>query len=470
MSFVFLERLRHTIGFRLTLWYSSLFVLSVLILFALSYVLLWSSLRYTDQENVTQELHELAALYHDDGEAGVSRELELQQRLHGTQTFFVRLADLHQNTRVLVIPEQWGAFHLKRVKKMVATADLQWVEVSAHNGGSRLEVASLGLLDGSVLQVGKSTADRHHVLAYFREVFASVVLAVILLGVGCGTLLAFHTLRPIRHLIQTVQSIERGSLDSRVPRRATGDELDELGRLFNAMLDRIAGLIQGLRGALDNVAHDLRTPLTRLRGTAEIALGAVSNAADYREALADCVEESDRLLTMLNTLMDISEAETGTLTLTLAAVNIAALLEDAVDLYREVAEEKALAVTMSAPQDLWVQADRQRLRQVVANLLDNAIKYTPPGGHIDCIAYRAESQAVLVVEDTGLGIAVDEIPKIWERLYRGDRSRSQRGLGLGLSLVKAVVHAHSGTAEVSSALGAGSRFTVVLPLTAGHSQ
>jgi signal transduction histidine kinase len=182
------------------------------------------------------------------------------------------------------------------------------------------------------------------------------------------------------------------------------------------------------------------------------------------------VEESDRLLTMLNTLMDISEAETGTLTLALEPVNISALLDDAVDLYREVAEEKALTVKTSAPQDLWVQADRHRLRQVVANLLDNAIKYTPPGGHIDCIAYHAETQAVLIVEDTGMGIAVEEIPKIWERLYRGDRSRTHRGLGLGLSLVKAVVQAHGGTVEVSSTPGAGSRFTLVLPVTAGHSQ
>jgi len=470
MSFASLDRLRRTIGFRLTLWYSGVFMLSVLILFALSYALLWSSLRQTDRENITQELYELAALYHDSGEAGVSRELELQQRLHSTQAFFVRLADPYQHTHVLIIPEQWGAFRLKRVKKMAATADLQWVEVAAHSGGSRLEVASLGLFDGSVLQVGKSTADRRHVLRHFRAVFASVIFAVILLGVGCGTLLAFHTLRPIRHLIQTVQSIESGTMDSRVPRRATGDELDELGRLFNAMLDRIAGLIQGMRGALDIVAHDLRTPLTRIRGTAEIALGSTSNPGGCREALADCVEESDRLLTMLNTLMDISEVEIGTLTIALEPVNISALIEDAVDLYREVAEENALGVKMSAPQDLWVQADRHRLRQVVANLLDNAIKYTPTGGHIDCIAYQSEAQAVLIVEDTGMGIAVEEIPKIWERLYRGDRSRTHRGLGLGLSIVRAVVQAHGGTVEVSSTPGAGSRFTLVLPVTAGHSQ
>src|SRR5215510_7974336 len=128
MSFRSLDRLRHTIGFRLTLWYSGVFMLSVLILFALSYALLGSSLRHADQENIELELHELLALYYDSGLEGVSGELELHRRLHSMQAFFVRLVDQHQHTHVLIIPEQWGGFHLKRVKKMAATADLQWVE------------------------------------------------------------------------------------------------------------------------------------------------------------------------------------------------------------------------------------------------------------------------------------------------------------------------------------------------------
>jgi signal transduction histidine kinase len=466
MSFKSLDQLRKTTGFRLTVWYSGLFMLSALVLFALAYALLWSSLRQTNRESITLELHELTALYHDSGLEGVTREIELQRRLHGMQAFFIRLADPQHHTRVLILPDQWGAFHLTRLKKMAGMADVQWIEVPARGNENRLEVASLGLPDGALLQVGKSTADRRLVLEHFREVFTGVILAVILLGFGCGTFLAFRTLRPIWHLIQTVQSIEAGAMDVRVPTRDTSDELDELGRLFNAMLDRIAALVQGMRDSLDNVAHDLRTPMTRIRGIAEIAMRSEPNLALYQEALADCVEESDRLLTMVNTLMDISEAETGALRLTLELVNISALIEDAVDLYREVAEEKAIAVVMIAPQDLWVRADRNRLRQVFANLLDNAIKYTPQGGRVDLLAYQQETQVMMVVEDTGMGISAGELPKIWDRLYRGDDSRSQRGLGLGLSLVKAVVMAHKGAVDVSSIPGAGSRFTLVLPLPA----
>jgi len=170
---------------------------------------------------------------------------------------------------------------------------------------------------------------------------------------------------------------------------------------------------------------------------------------------------------MLNTMMDISEAETGTMKLQLEVVSIPALLEDAVELYRHVAEDKGVTISASAPHDLQITADRSRLRQVLANLLDNAIKYTPPGGSVSLSAFERvgekTGQAVIIVEDTGVGIPQEETSRIWERLYRVDKSRSQRGLGLGLGLVKAVVRAHQGSVEVSSEPGVGSSFTLHLP-------
>ena len=203
-----------------------------------------------------------------------------------------------------------------------------------------------------------------------------------------------------------------------------------------------------------------------MRGIAELALTADADLATCREALADCVEEADRVRTLLDTLMDISEAETGTMTLDLDVVHLPVLLEDAVDLYREVAADKDISVSTSAPQELCLRADRHRLRQVLANLLDNALKYTAPGGTITLRASQQRHQVVILVEDTGVGISPEDLPHIWDRLYRGDRSRSQRGLGLGLSVVKAVVQAHQGSIEVSSQPGLGSRFTLILPMSA----
>jgi len=167
---------------------------------------------------------------------------------------------------------------------------------------------------------------------------------------------------------------------------------------------------------------------------------------------------------MLNTLMDISEAESGTLQLRREPLPLGDIVARAVDLYRDVADAKGVTVTAIASPEIIVSADRTRLEQVAANLIDNAVKYTPAGGRVDVEARREGDAAVLEVRDTGPGIPANELPRIFDRLFRGDTSRTERGLGLGLSLVKAIVEAHGGTVTVNSELGRGSTFSVSLPL------
>jgi signal transduction histidine kinase len=166
---------------------------------------------------------------------------------------------------------------------------------------------------------------------------------------------------------------------------------------------------------------------------------------------------------MLNTLMDISEAESGTLQLRQDRVLLGDIVARAIDLYRDVADAKGVALASALQPDVSVLADSTRLQQVAANLIDNALKYTPPGGRVDVEVTQDGGRALLRIRDNGVGINPDELPRIWDRLFRGDASRTERGLGLGLSLVKAIVKAHGGTVDVESALGKGSTFTVALP-------
>jgi len=289
------------------------------------------------------------------------------------------------------------------------------------------------------------------------------VLSLIFVGLAGGAILTSSALQPLRRLADTVRSILRtGRTDVRVTTQNTGDALDELSALVNAMLDRIDAVLAGMRGALDNVGHDLRTPMTRLRGIAEMALNS-SDPVLLRDALADCLDESDRVIEMLNTLMDISEAETGTMTLHREPIDLSDLIGQSVELYEDLADERGVTIRTSVPSKLVVEVDRNRMRQVLANLIDNAVKYTAAGGVVEIVARRDNGDAVATVSDTGVGIPADELPRIWDRLYRGDKSRSTRGLGLGLSLVKAIVAAHGGKVSVKSHPGEGSTFELRLP-------
>jgi heavy metal sensor kinase len=460
-----LNRFYKSLGFRLTLWYSAIFILSFLTLSVLSYLFVFSSVR-DNRSAIKATLSGYVALAERDGIQAIESASRKQQNPSRRNSFFLRIVEQNNVTLFLSNPRLWEKFDVTRPQDQILEGDLHYY--TSKRDGDLLEVASARLGDNKLLQVGKSIQDRQEVLEHFRDTLLATIIPMVLIAVAGGSFLAFRALRPIRNLSAVARSIvETAQFDARVPASDTGDELNELVVLFNQMLEKIEILICGMKDALDNVAHDLRTPVTRLRGVAEEALRSDAGGETCREALADCLDESERVMAMLDTLMDISEAETGTMKLSLENVNLRALIDEVVELYGYVADDKSVALSTKVPGDICLRADRTRLRQVLANLVDNAIKYTPAGGCVDIEALDKGQQAVVLVKDNGVGIPIDEMPRIWERLYRGDKSRSQRGLGLGLSLVKAVVQAHRGGVEAFPNPSGGSLFSLYLPLTPG---
>jgi signal transduction histidine kinase len=448
------------LGMRLAISYAVIFTASIALIAVVAYVLLDRSLTARDHGLIRVKLADYSARFEQGGVNAVSRAVFAEQASGGVDQVFVRLVGRNAQVLLTSLPASWGSYALEELDDGDG-----WRIVPARGAPVRLEVAGVRLWDGTVLQVGRTTLERERFLRDVRALLGALFLVVVAVGLLGGGALTWQAFRPVRDLLHTLRHITAtGQLSARVPEAGGRDVLSELAQVGNQMLGRIESLVNGMRGALDTVAHDLRTPIARLRGRAEQALLGPPDADAYREALEDTVEEADRVSALLTTVMDISEAEAGAMRLARERLDVARVLQDTAALYEDVAEEKGLTLTLDpVPEGLEVNADYARLRQALANLVDNAVKYTPAGGRVTIGAREDGASVSIEVRDTGPGIPADQQPRIWERLYRGDAGRHERGLGLGLSLVKAVVEAHRGTADVVSTPGAGSTFRISLP-------
>jgi signal transduction histidine kinase len=275
-----------------------------------------------------------------------------------------------------------------------------------------------------------------------RAINLGMAITFMLAMIG-GVMMSRSTARRVEVINQTSQKIMRGNLSLRIPDRGTNDDFDQLARNLNEMLDRIFQLMEGIKHVSDNIAHDLRTPLTRLRNKLENTLLQVEND-EQREHVAGAVAEADQLLATFNALLRIARLETGKTSSNFSHFIISDLVLDAAEYYEALAEDKQQTLNIRVQKDLELFADKDLLFQTVSNLIDNAIKYTPEGGEITIALDQTKHGVDLSIADSGIGIPEDERGKVFDRFYRVAKSRSLPGNGLGLSLVQAVVELHQG--------------------------
>jgi heavy metal sensor kinase len=313
------------------------------------------------------------------------------------------------------------------------------------------------------LAIGRAIDYNDKVLRDFTLNYFAVVPVVIVLSGLLGWFLAGRALHPVNSVAETAQRITHSNLDMQIPLRHAGDELDRLIEAFNHMMTRLNRSFEQVRQFSTDVSHELRTPLTVVRGQLEVAMFTAQSVEQYREAMADALEGVDRLSNIVRALLMLSQAESGQLVLQKSNLDLAELVRDLVDQHQIPAEAQGLGLVADLPASCMIYADRIQIERLLSNLLGNAIKYTPAGGHVSVRLEGDADRVRLIVEDDGVGIAPDHLPHIFDRFYRVPSPDPDKGLGLGLSFVAWIVKAHDGTVEVQSDLDKGTRFVVTLP-------
>jgi len=461
---VHLIRVLRSSTFRYAIIYMLVFGASVAGVMGFVY---WQTVRViasqTD-DTIQAEITGLAEQYRQFGLVGLMRIIrERSQAAPGRRGLYL-LADRNYN-RIEGNLSSWPP---------IARGDPNTVDflVATDAGGdAKPQVArarTFALAGGFYLLVGRDMTERTDFTKLMTDALIGGLILTAVLGIAGGILMSRSLLARIEGINRGTEDILQGDLTRRMPVRGNRDEFDRLATSLNAMLDQIDGLMTGMRGVADNIAHDLRSPISRLRSRLEVSLMSETDADGFRRAMEDAIREADGILATFNALLEIALAEAGAVRDRFSPIELSALATDAGDLYGPVAEDKGQILAIGIEPGVTVPGNSHLLAQAVANLLDNAIKYTPEGGRISLDVRRDGDGAVLDIRDSGPGIPEEARGRVLDRFVRLDASRSAPGAGLGLSLVSAVARLHRATltlADNAPGLHVTMRFPHVL---AGH--
>ncbi len=433
-----LKRLLETSTFRWALIYLALFGVSALALLGFLYVATAGVMERQTADTIQAEIAGLADQYRSQGLNGLRQVIER------------RSAAQPHRASVYLLTDPLGeriAGNLDRWPDVDPDAS-GWLDFSVQvpTGDTferrRAHAASFSLAGDFRLLVGREVEDRLQIQSLIKQAIGWGLALTLLLGLAGGFAISRGMLGRVDAINRTTRRIMAGELGQRIALSGTRDEFDQLAANLNAMLDQIERLLQGMRQVTDNVAHDLRTPLNRLRTRIEVALMGEPDRAESRVVLEQTLVDAETMIGTFNALLEIARAEAGSDRAGFAPVDLAKLTQDLAELYEPLAEDQDVTFERSCPADAWVRANEHLLAQAVANLLDNAIKYTPAGGRVQLLVERAPGGLAITVADSGPGIPAADRQRVLERFVRLDATRSTPGNGLGLSLVNAVAKLH----------------------------
>ncbi|MDO1558137.1 ATP-binding protein [Brevundimonas sp. 2R-24] len=453
--------------FRLTVLFLALFTTAAASVLTYVYLASAHEARVQAEQAVDAKLQALRAIYASRGVAGLNQALIERATGGDDGLFLLRSASGERVT---------GNLEASPIEGLPdGEASTSFTLTEANDAGRLVKITAWGrevrLSGGERLFVGEDMASGQAFLARLSEGLWGAAALVFLLGLSGGLILSRQVERGMAALNTAVEAVRAGDLNARIPLRKSGDELDELAQGLNLMLDRLQQSMANLRHVGDAIAHDLRTPLTRLRARLESALIEVeAGRGDPVQALSTALSETDSLLKTFNTVLAIARLQAARETPDKTVFDAAELAADMAELYEPAAEDKGLEFAAEVEKGLMIQGDRAFLAQALANILDNAIKYTPAGGAVMLRARRRSTGEVeFSATDTGPGVPRDERARVLQRFVRLENSRSEPGSGLGLSLVQAVAEAHGGTIRLDEGPGAfggygpGLRVAILLP-------
>lgn len=456
---------------RLTAWYTGLLTVTLLVVGVTAYVLLSYSLSH----EMDTALHSVAGTLAEQGSASSktfppSEVGELFRRFFGFSPWdpYFQMRDPAGNRQ-----EQQSfsrRLPLSREALDNALKGFSTFETVQGLDDYPVRVLTMPVVEGNrvvnIIQVGMTLRSLYETRFRFLLIMAGLLpLGLVLAGTG-GWALAHRVLQPVSKMTEAARRISSEQLDKRLEEPGTGDELDNLAKTLNGMLSRLDDAFRQVRQFSADVSHELQTPLTILKGELEVALRSARTPDEYQATLKSALEEVDRIARLVEGLLLLARAEAGVLRMDRREIDLEQVLATVHRQFKPLAEGRGVELHLGPAEPLRVEGDPERIQRMVSNLVDNAIKYTGPGGMVSLALKKEGAMAAIAVSDTGIGIPGEERERIFQSFYRTSEARSiaEKGTGLGLSIARSIAAAHNGTIRVESNLDRGSIFTILLPL------